>query len=174
MSSKCQVSWTMFTQDVLSWTWSQLCLVWVGFDWLRPLTRQLGMLKCPLGDRVTSAAPKLHPHIVLTPPFSSHEEVCNWVVPWESTWRDHYLTFSLFLITCLHGPHASALSHKYPQPLSWGEADLRLGLLCPQLADSWINLISASKLHVSALRMLNFGAKSRNKYTWYFKYKNPD
>ena len=120
VSSKCQVAWTMFAQDVLSWTWSQLCLVWAGFDWLRPLTRQLGMLKCPLGDRVTSEAPKLHPHIVLTAPFSSHEEVCNWVVPWESTWKDPYLRFSLFLITFLHGPHASALSHRYPQPLAGG------------------------------------------------------
>ena len=88
--------------------------------------------------------------------------------------KDHYLTFSLFLITFLHGPHASALSHKYLQPLAWGEADLRLGLLCPHLADSWINLFSASNLHVSTLGMLNFGAKFRNKYTWYFKYKNPD
>lgn len=67
MSSKCQVALNNVCSRCSFMNLSQLCLVWADFDWLRPLTLQLGMLKCPLGDCVTSEAPKLHPHIVLTP-----------------------------------------------------------------------------------------------------------
>ena len=129
-----------------------------------------GHVRVSTGDPVTSEGQKLHPYSMLTAIFL-HEEPCYWVAPVASAGQDNYLTFSLSSVTLPHAPCASALSHKYSEPLALGEADLRLVLLCPHLAASWINLLSDANLHVSAFGLLDFGAKFSNKWTWYFKYK---
>ena len=78
---------------------------------------------------------KLHPQIMLMPPFSEHaphEEARRSVVPVQNF---NYCTFFLLLITFPHASdHRSPLFHKYPKPFTFGKADLTFVLQSPHLA----------------------------------------
>lgn len=82
--------------------------------------------------------PNLHPQDVLVLLFSqpvSHEEACGLVA---SSLSDSCLTFFLFPITFFQALMPPFLSHKYPQPLAFREADLRL---VPQAEQGWLGCL---------------------------------
>ena len=85
-----------------------------------------------MNDLFMSEGPKLRPQIMLMPPFSdraSHEEACNSDMPAQNT---DYFTFFLPQIIFPHtSDNPASLSHKYPEPLTFGEAGLRLVLPSP-------------------------------------------
>ena len=113
-----------------------------------------------------SEGQKLHPQNTLTPPFSSHEEAYSLAVFAVPAQNDDYLTFFLCSVTFPHAPHASASSHKYPEPLALVEADLRFLLPYSCLVSLWVNLFSATNLSASAFawcasdRWIWFGNKA--------------
>lgn len=73
------------------------CLVRAEQVRVGPLTLQLGMHQCRLGDLWMSDGQKLHPQVMLSTSIfehASHEEACNSDMPEENT---NYLTFSYIL-----------------------------------------------------------------------------
>ena len=101
---------------------------------LRPPIPHLGLFKCLIGDLLTSEGQKLHPQNILMPQFSehvSHEETRSSFLPVQN---NSYFTFFLPPITFPQvSDHPASLSHKYPKPLAFEEADLRLVLLSSHL-----------------------------------------
>lgn len=88
-----------------------------------------------IGALSTSEDPKLHlPSMRL--PFSEqvfHEDVCSLAAPVEN---NGYLPLFWSLITSPQGPHASTLSHKYPEFLTFEEGNFNI--CSPFLAALWI------------------------------------
>ena len=134
-------------------------LVLPSSNWSSTLTIQLGLCKCRMDNLLLSEGQKLHHQIMLMPPFSEHvslEEACNSDTPVQNT---DYFTFFLSSTPFPHASdHPASLSCKYPKPLTFREADLRLVLPSPRLAVLWINPFSAADFHVSVFGLLRSGA----------------
>lgn len=106
---------------------------------MRPPTRQLGMCECPSGTLWM---------------FRGYTCTESWLV-------------HLFPVTFPDTPHASdhsayLLSHKYPKPSAFGEADLRFIVLCTHLAALQMNPFLAANLGVSVSWLAMYWAK----WTW--------
>ena len=145
----------MFAPIVFSETWSQLCPVWAGWDWLGQRTLPMGMCQCPLCDlwrqRARSSTLKTwrhHKFWACRPGY-----ICT-----EQWWSQ------LFLISTYLSPgstHITAPSHNYPKPLAFGKVGLGSVLSSPLLAAVWIN----SLLQTSVSQPL--ACCTLGKWTWF-------
>lgn len=141
-----------------SGTWSQLSSS-LSSSWLRMV--RIATCEMSNGWPFEIRGPKRHPRILLMMSFSEHvsrEETCNPDIPAENT---NYSPFSLPPITFLQASdHPASLSLKFPKPLTFKEADLKLVLPSPRLGALWINLFSSVNLSISAFGLLHIRQKN--------------